>query len=215
MERKQTLLLTVIAVATLLVAVVGATFAFFTASGTGSADSEVTVTTSSIDTVNTTASNLTLQVGLTDMLLANGRDDYSARKQATSTITMSAGTGTGGGTNTCTYDLSYTPNSGQDFTQSAANTGGLNELTISAVATNPGSGVSSDNAVTEFSLDGITTEQTLIDGGTFAVSGVSNTDVLTWTFTVTFYNLAVDQSDNAGATFGGTLSFKNVTCVNS
>lgn len=51
MDRKNTLLLTVIAVATLLVAVVGATFAYFTAqTGTG-ASANVTVTTSTSDSM--------------------------------------------------------------------------------------------------------------------------------------------------------------------
>ena len=45
-NRKNTILLTVIAVATLLVAVVGATFAYFTAQGGGIAETKVNVTTS-------------------------------------------------------------------------------------------------------------------------------------------------------------------------
>ena len=44
-NRKNTILLTVIAVATLLVAVVGATFAFFTASGSSTTKGDVTVST--------------------------------------------------------------------------------------------------------------------------------------------------------------------------
>ncbi len=54
MDRKNTLLLTVIAIATLLVAVVGATFAFFTSQNTGKADTKVNVTT---ETVNVSAFN--------------------------------------------------------------------------------------------------------------------------------------------------------------
>ena len=50
-NRKNTILLTVIAVATLLVAVVGATFAYFTAQGTGSKQKDVTVTTETIDSM--------------------------------------------------------------------------------------------------------------------------------------------------------------------
>ena len=101
MEKKNTLLVTVIAVATLLVAVVGATFAYFNATATGTNQSTVTVTTKSIDTVSTTASALTLDINLTDMLLANGKNDFTVSKSATSSLTLSAGTGNGGGTNTC------------------------------------------------------------------------------------------------------------------
>ena len=54
-NRKNTILLTVIAVATLLVAVVGATFAYFTAQGGGKRQTNVQVTTS-------TSSSSTIQV---------------------------------------------------------------------------------------------------------------------------------------------------------
>ena len=45
MDKKNTVLLTVIAVATLLVAVVGATFAYFTAQGGTSSQGDITVST--------------------------------------------------------------------------------------------------------------------------------------------------------------------------
>ena len=64
MERKNMVLLTVIAVATLLVAVVGATFAYFTASTSTTGQTEATVTTNKLDganvTFNSTASKLEL-----------------------------------------------------------------------------------------------------------------------------------------------------------
>ena len=49
MEKRNTMLLTVVAIATLLVAVVGATFAYFTATGDTSGSSDVRVITSSED----------------------------------------------------------------------------------------------------------------------------------------------------------------------
>ena len=52
MDKKNTLLLTVIAVATLLVAIVGATFAFFTAQTGEGAHADVRVNTSTSDTVD-------------------------------------------------------------------------------------------------------------------------------------------------------------------
>ena len=57
MDKKNTMLLTVVAVATLLVAVVGATFAFFTAQNTASGSTTVTTTTETIGAV--TVSNPT------------------------------------------------------------------------------------------------------------------------------------------------------------
>ncbi len=50
MDKKNTLLLTVIAIATLLVAVIGATFAYFTAQAGAGAQANVNVTTSTTDT---------------------------------------------------------------------------------------------------------------------------------------------------------------------
>ena len=63
-NRKNTILLTVIAVATLLVAVVGATFAYFTAQGGGSATTQINVATS-------TSSNSSFQLGTTLQINAN------------------------------------------------------------------------------------------------------------------------------------------------
>ncbi len=54
MEKKNMVLLTVIAVATLLVAVVGATFAYFTATANPSGSAEATVTTNKLDGANVT-----------------------------------------------------------------------------------------------------------------------------------------------------------------
>ena len=51
MDKKNTMLLTVIAVATLLVAVVGATFAYFTASNTATGSTTATVQTEKVGTV--------------------------------------------------------------------------------------------------------------------------------------------------------------------
>ena len=51
MEKKNTVLLTVIAIATLLVAMVGATFAYFTAQRGDGAQADITVTTSTSDSI--------------------------------------------------------------------------------------------------------------------------------------------------------------------
>lgn len=66
MDRKNTMLLTVIAVATLLVAVVGATFAYFSITGTNSSGTTViTTTTGSVGTVTLTSPNTALKINLT------------------------------------------------------------------------------------------------------------------------------------------------------
>lgn len=81
-DKKNTILLTVIAVATLLVAVVGATFAYF--SVVGNNNSNPTVITSSIDKVGTvvlTSPNFALNINLTskdmDQKLGGSASFYS------------------------------------------------------------------------------------------------------------------------------------------
>ena len=94
MEKKNTILLTVIAVATLLVAVVGATFAYFTASTAGSGDN-------STGTVNTaTVGNVTLALGdqTNDTVM-----DYPGGKAV---VALSV-TPTKGGSDTNNYNVTY------------------------------------------------------------------------------------------------------------
>ena len=74
MERKNTMLLTVIAVATLLVAVVGATFAYYSVtSGTDTSSTALTTTTQKVGTVTLTnkQENLYLNVTAEQMSLLN------------------------------------------------------------------------------------------------------------------------------------------------
>jgi predicted ribosomally synthesized peptide with SipW-like signal peptide len=224
MERKNTVLLTVIAVATLLVAVIGATFAYFTATVSGTAQNTVQVTTSSIDTVNTTAAALALNVTLQDMLKGDGNSDFSVSKSSTAQLTITASTGTGGGTNTCTYDLFYEPHADNHndvggyttpFTYATGNTGSLKELTLTGAAVKGGAGVASTTTFAEKDLANISAKTKLVTGATFAITGVSASDTLTWTITAKYYNLGVDQTSNAGKTFGGNFGFENVSCVNS
>lgn len=92
--RKNTILLTVIAIATLLVAVVGATFAFFTAQGGAAKDVDITVKTSSIDNatlgtwsaINITADQDTFAEGEPNRTgTSSGTVEFSASNAATST----------------------------------------------------------------------------------------------------------------------------------
>ena len=67
MEKKNTMLLTVIAVATLLVAVVGATFAFFSLQVSGNSTTDATVTAAKVGTatISTVTENAKLKLSLT------------------------------------------------------------------------------------------------------------------------------------------------------
>ena len=110
-NRKNTILLTVIAVATLLVAVVGATFAYFTAQGGGSDQTDVTVKTE-------TSSNSSIVVQDSLTLTANQENfgeeaaSHLQSTEATGTITWTPSTGaTGDDLNFCyTVGITVTSN---------------------------------------------------------------------------------------------------------
>ncbi len=138
------MLLTVIAVATLLVAVVGATFAYFSLSLTGSATTDAKVSTGTIGLVQiaSTTDSLTLNVTPQDMAKPEGGKDeyYYAVKEASSHTQPTGGiwekqeagsgsapqgttailanvTRTGGGENdtyTCGYKVTITVAQGKD-----------------------------------------------------------------------------------------------------
>ena len=220
-ERKgNTAMLTVIAIATLLVAVVGATFAYFSASTSGNA-ANVTVSaeTKAADVFSSTGTpSVSLTVTAAQMQQSAGSDDHnvvanSANADGNVTVSLTAGSGTA----TCTYDVIYTP--GLAFTTSEA-------VLAKAALTNKKElvldGDSSINAndFSDISLAGLEgTPITLKSGATIsdtAESGDTQTaTVETWAFTAKFYNLATDQSDNANSTFSGNITIQNVSCTNS
>ena len=109
MEKKNTILLTVIAVATLLVAVVGATFAYFTAAnnpGTG-ADDTATVTTETVSAINVSS----LADNTTYLSYPGGVSVFAAG------VNISKDAASAGSTSTIAYDvnLKYTNNTGTDL----------------------------------------------------------------------------------------------------
>ena len=111
MEKKNTILLTVIAVATLLVAVVGATFAYFTATAGSTGDEQATGTA----TAATVA-----EVGLTTTALTGSNNTIypgTMNYAGLSVVGTQSGTTTGGATYDITYSISGTITvSGEGFT---------------------------------------------------------------------------------------------------
>ena len=111
MEKKNTVLLTVIAIATLLVAVVGATFAYFGASTTNTASSTVKVETKPADVFNATGgSTVSLTVNASDMQQADGDDGFNVKKEGTASNAITVSLTAGSGKATCEYNVTYTPN---------------------------------------------------------------------------------------------------------
>ena len=108
-NRKNTILLTVIAIATLLVAVIGATFAYFTAQGGAPVSRDVQVKTETADSTNFYIDNdLTLNANQDNFGVSNvGTGLTSNPVNGTATFTASTGANNG----MCyTLELSVTSN---------------------------------------------------------------------------------------------------------
>ena len=217
-NKKNTILLTVIAVATLLVAVVGATFAYFTASGAQGTTGNVTVST------GTAASSefgvikaLNLYADATTF--AQGGDDVTGETTGTVKWTAPGAAGTAtpsvaDRTFCYTAALEITANT---FVKSAANTSNVNELEFTAVK-------GTTTIIDKQSLVNLTTGKAVTGtinipttkGGTdlkhtlVAEAGDSVSD--SWTITVTLKNQKFVQNDNAGKQFTGVIKFNKTTC---
>lgn len=215
-NKKNTILLTVIAVATLLVAVVGATFAYFTAQGGAAAEAKVTVTTgTAASTTFGTYSAIEIYADQTNF--AQNGDDIS--KSSTGTVSWTAPGAT----------VEYKPTEDErsmcykvefvidenTFVKSSTNTESLNELEYSVTKT-PKNGTETA-LVSNASLVDLTTG--VGKTGTLTISeeekitadaGATNT--VDWKITVTLKNLNVDQNDNTGKSFAGAVKFTGITC---
>ena len=188
-ERKSnTAMLTVIAIATLLVAVVGATFAYFSASTTNTGNVTVEATTKAADVFSATGNGaVAITVNASDMQSANGSDSYAAYVTGTSTPKLVISLDAGSGSATCTYNLTYTPSTGAGIDtyalseHASASNPALKEYTISG--TDGTQTVTEQNLVGTIDLDGNSSKYSITDA---AGSGATTQE---WDFTTKFYNL--------------------------
>ena len=186
-EKKNTMLLTVIAVATLLVAVVGATFAYFSLSVSGTANTTATVTAGSVGTIELTGgtTNLKLKVNATDMTQAIAGTDshdyyaitdtegpknegaatggiYSKSEKLFNVGTVTLSNGDAKATYACGYKITVTKEAGgQDMSNSLQE----GDMILKLV----GAGLEGTDSIdlTKISPDGYT--------GTFTLKGTSAT----------------------------------------
>lgn len=220
MEKKNTILLTVIAVATLLVAVVGATFAYFTAQGGAASQANVTVSTgtagsSSLGTwgaINIYADATTFSK---ENALKENEEEGLRAHTGTSTGTVSwTAPGASGGTTPTDADRSFCYTAKLNVTANTFEaTQGENtaELEFTAVK----------GSATLIDKMNITTTKTDVNIPTAAgtteyvhklVPDAGKTLEDKWTLTVTLLNLKADQTVNAGKQFTGVLKFDKVDC---
>lgn len=222
MEKKNTLLLTVIAVATLLVAVVGATFAYFgsfTTTVDNKAGVNVTTEAAKSSAFLTEAAQLKLNVAGAEMLKGDGAASsvgtYEGDK-ATLTVKLNA---TDPKTKTtCTYDIYYkyddasavygatdtpvtTGTEGKEFTYTLTPSTGITVETA-YVAT----------AEKDFSVFKDATAEVKVASGTIEVSAGDATQTLD--VNVKFYNFpTISQADLSDKSFAGKFYVKKESVV--
>ena len=202
MEKKNTVLLTVIAIATLLVAVVGATFAYFSANVTSTEKTTVTTTTAKANDVFTyTATNEIVLDGITNenMSLAQ-KGQFIDSDEKTTTVSLQAGAGSA----TCTYDLVWTDKSVEKYKLSSTLVEGTKEFTLQ--------GTDGSQKFEETNVDKLPVtlgHYSITDNGSDSAATTQ-----TWTFKAQFYNLDAVQNDQINKTFTGEISVANVECKN-
>ena len=227
-NRKNTILLTVIAVATLLVAVVGATFAYFTAQGTGSKQKNIEVTS---ETINSMAFYIDKDIDI-EATTANFTDGGS---DVTDTITATA---TFNANNSQAAEFCYTVDlivSSNTFDYTVLNTERLPELTLHVTKDAETAGTPTDIIAvptTEADAGDLTGDSpstinipTTAGGNDYKhrISADAGERVVdTWKVTVTFVNHDFDQSSpgeqgtgevNTGKEFRATLKFSSTACA--
>ena len=222
-------MLTVIAVATLLVAVVGATFAYF-----GSFNANVANNTSvSTHTQAAKASTFTSLPGVVTMeveasKMVKGNDaDKDSVLAATSTgdnqnIKVSLNSTSTDTFTICTFDVKFSDSSTTAYAKTAGVTG--NEFTYqfgAGVKGNveegaTGSIKTGDMVTSETAYETLTTEKdkTIITG--LQISAKGGTTTLTIPVTLKFYNVpGVDQTGVSDKTYAGTFHVTEPVCTTS
>lgn len=210
MEKKNTLLLTVIAVATLLVAVVGATFAYFGSFDTNvinTANINVTTETGNGSEFVTTKKDAEITVKAENMLY-NTEGTKTAAATGDGWLQVDLSTHSAEYTTTCTYDVEYVKGTNVYGSEAfPVTTGAKDEFTYKFTTEGtPGgskiSGLVDDGTETTYSTMPV---GTLYTGASITSTG-ENTATQKYSIALQFYNFpSVDQSKLQGKTYSGEL----------
>ena len=205
-NKKQAIILSVVAIVALLSLIIGATFAYFRASGNSGSNTDINVTTYTLDL-------LSFEMGSDIKINADQTSFASGKGNATGSTFAKAILTANNKTNTATKNYyMYLNISNNTFTYTQNENTPELLLTITDV---------SGNAIT--SITGLT-YKTVIDGKGTSVSGfdittksglltlfdnreitASPTKTEEWNVTVTFVNYNVNQTGNAGKSFNAKL----------
>ena len=214
-NEKKVLLLSFLGVITLILVVVGATYAYFTAQGGTSVNTNVNVQTSTTD-------NLSFQVGEAISLTANQEDFGSGMGNKSGSTYARATLTANNATNTATRnyyvyldiennDFEYTTGDEQaELLLKVTDPDGTEVTNISGlIRKTSGSG---DNQVTGFDIT--TYEDTITIANNYEITS-TGTVTQEWQIEVIFVNLDSDQNANTGKTFNATLTIQEETMINS
>lgn len=216
MKNKNNVVLSIIAIATILVTVVGATFAYFASTvneGTGSNFTAVVEEDNVLFTA--TGSNMTMEV-TADKMTQHASSDGTivAATAEADAIDVSLTVGTEGSI-ACYYNIYFQwDSSGTAYLTKT--TSASKEFTAQLTLTDTdGTGSSGTNKfASETQLTDVvtTTNKTLVVEGASIVANASNSGAQTWRPTIKFYNLQLNQTDLAGKTFSGKFTIDDVEC---
>ena len=210
-NKKNTILLTVIAVATLLVAVVGATFAYFTAQGGDALSKQVNVITGTAGN-SSFAIDGAINIYADATTFAQGKGNATGSSNGTVSFTAP---GAAGEQTPDTADLQFCYSvslniTANDFTYTVNES--TPELTLDV--TKEGTAVITAMDITtkngEIKIPTTAGDTNYVHKIT-AAAGATVTEA--WKTTVTLINLDSDQNANTGKNLTGVLKFDKATCA--
>ena len=203
-RKKKNLIFMSIAAVTLIVTILGATYAYFQAQGGGSSNTDIDIHTSTTD-------NLSFQIGeaisikATQENFAENMDNLSDSTTASAILTANNATNNA----TRNYYL-YFDISNNNFTYSVDENTPELILTVLGPDNQPITTIGDLDYVTVGDVQGfdITTQSGRITIADNYEITTTSTTTQTWTITVTFVNLDADQNVNAGKKFDANINIK-------
>lgn len=197
MENKNTKILVVFSALTLLITIMSATFAYFTAVSQDKSSTPLKVYTYSQDLTSTTGTNIHLFVPQYKMKEEEGSNDYVdfIRQEEPATLIIKTNVGSQGGSNTCTYDLVYTPHLiNGAYPKSEGNTMNLRELVLEIRAIPLDSYTTiTKGGVQEVDITDVFDPIVLVEGASLVVEGVLATGEVQWEIRPKIYNLELSS----------------------
>ncbi len=212
MKRNNIILLT-IAIITLLVTIIGATYAYFATGNmniTNVANAN-TVTERNNMVFDTLGGGMQLNITAANMVEAK-QGNVAVENNTTLTVNFTANTDY---SMVCTYDIIYEWTSSDKYTVHTSGVTG-NEFTIQGTLANNAHVSQGTNSISsETDLSTLTYDNysaVVVTGAQIDGTG-SSTSTAVWTLTSKFYNVNADQSTLSGKTYAGRFKVANVSCV--